>query len=142
MTTGTGCVFCAMDPQTLIEESEYALAVYPRDAIKPGHIIIAVKQHVTSFEALTGAQAADLFALARRIAARALPMLGAEKFYTVSIADLVPHFHLHLLPRMPGDAPIGPCVMGDSGWKAAVGSPVSDQQISELARALRQPPRP
>jgi diadenosine tetraphosphate (Ap4A) HIT family hydrolase len=134
------CVFCNPDPRDIIEETGHALALYSADAIKPGHLIIAVKEHVTFFEELSDAQAADLFALARRTAAAAQHAVGAEKYYTVSIADLVPHFHLHLLPRMSGDAPIGPYVMGDAGWRSVVGREVAVAARNELIAKLRARP--
>lgn len=131
------CVFCNPAPQDIIEQTDHAMALYTTDAIKPGHIIIAAKQHVTSFEALSDAQAADLYALAARTAARAVKVFGAEKYYTASIADLVPHFHLHLLPRMPGDAPLGPFVMGDAGWKSDVGRSVSHAERRSVLDLLK-----
>ena len=50
---------------------------------------------------------------------------------------MAPHFHLHLLPRMPRDAPLGPHVMGREGWAGAVGAPVPGDQALWLIRALR-----
>ena len=131
------CVFCGFDKKYVIEETEYSIATYSKDAIKKGHIILAVKEHVTTFTDLKPEQASDLFELALRTAKRAEKTIGAEKYYTVSIADMVRHFHLHLLPKMPGDPPIGHHIMGDDGWKGEVAAPPPENEILELIKLLQ-----
>lgn len=137
MSDAPTCVFCNPNPGDIIEETGHALALCTADAIKPGHIIIAAREHVTAFEDLSGEQAADLYTLAARTAARARAVFGAQKYYTVSIADMVPHFHLHLLPRMPGDAPIGPFIMGGDGWQGAAGRAVTDAERRHAIERLK-----
>jgi diadenosine tetraphosphate (Ap4A) HIT family hydrolase len=132
------CVFCGFDPNYIIEETEYSIATYSKDAIKKGHIILAVKEHITTFTDLKPRQVSDLFELALRTAKRAEEIVGAEKYYTVSIADMVKHFHLHLLPKMSGDAQIGPHIMSDAGWKGEVGARQTDEEILELVGLLKK----
>jgi diadenosine tetraphosphate (Ap4A) HIT family hydrolase len=134
---GNECVFCGFDKQYVIEETEYSIATYSMDAIRKGHIILAVKEHVTTFTDLKPAQAADIFELALRTAKRAEEIIGAEKYYIVSIADMVRHFHVHLLPKMPGDPPIGRHIMGDEGWKGQVGETLAEKDIIEFIKIMR-----
>jgi len=121
-----------MDRKYVIEETEHSIAVYSNDAIKKGHIILASKEHVKTFTDMKPEQAADLFELALRTARRAEKIVGAEKYYIVSIADMVRHFHVHLLPKMPGDAPIGRHIMSDAGWKGEVGDPPGEIEIADF----------
>jgi diadenosine tetraphosphate (Ap4A) HIT family hydrolase len=129
------CVFCNFDRSFILEESTHSFAAYFGCAIKKGHIVVALKEHVTSLPDLSQEQAGDLMQLASRVARKAAPLAGCEKFYLVSIADETPHYHVHLLPRMSGDAPIGPHVMGESGWRGEVGQAVDEAEIIEFIAA-------
>ena len=132
------CVFCNFNSGFIIEETAHSIATYSRDAIKRGHIIVAVKEHVTTFTGLSAEQAGDLFALALRVARRAEGMIGAEKYYVVSIADMVRHYHVHLLPKMKDDPPLGRHIMGDGGWRGETGPAPTDEEIAEFIGAFRR----
>ncbi|RJP56153.1 MAG: HIT family protein [Candidatus Auribacter fodinae] len=132
------CVFCQPDKRYVIADSVYSVAVcFPDAVIKRGHFVVAVKDHVTSFTDLSPEQASDLMSFAARLAKKAEALVRAEKYYLVAIADQVRHFHLHLLPKMPGDAPIGKHIMSDSGWKAEVGECVSPDAIQDFICMLK-----
>ncbi|HOY63013.1 MAG TPA: HIT family protein [bacterium] len=138
MSEKTGCVFCDFDSRHIIAESELAFAAHFDCAIKPGHIVVALKEHVESLAAMSPEQAADIMRLAARVSRAAERVAGCEKFYLVSIADAVPHYHIHLLPRMMGEAPLGPCIMGDSGWKGEVGAAVGEEEIARFVASCRE----
>lgn len=138
MTETKKCVFCEYNKDRVLEETALSVALCNDDAIKPGHIVLAVKEHVDSFSKLSAEQAADIFALAARAAAVGEQLCGAKKYYVVAIADMVRHFHIHLLPKMPGEPPIGHHVMGDDGWKGEVRNPVSQEEIEGFVRKFRE----
>lgn len=128
-TRKNDCLFCNFDKTFVIEESEYAFASYFNCAVRPGHIVIALKEHVTSLSRLTTGQAGDIMQLAAKTARKAEPLVGCEKFYLVSIADETPHYHLHLMPKMPGDPGIGRHIMSQQGWSGEVGQPVNQAEL-------------
>ena len=138
MADGGDCVFCNFDKKFVLEESAHSFAAYFDCAIKPGHIVIALKEHVETLAGLSPEQAADMMQLASRVAKKAEALTGCEKFYLVSIADVTPHYHLHLLPKMPGDAPIGPHFMGDTGWRGEVGEAVTADDIDAFIAAYKK----
>jgi len=131
------CVFCNFDDSRIIERSEFCFAAYFDCAIKKGHIVIAVKEFVTSLSKLKPEQAADLMRLAVQVAAKAERLIGNEKYYLVSIADETPHYHIHLLPKMKDDVPIGSHIMSDSGWKGSVGDPPVSDDITDFISEYR-----
>lgn len=137
MGSKSDCVFCEFDRQFVIEETDHAFAAYFKCAVRPGHIVIALKEHVTSLSRLIPAQAGDMMQLAAAVARKAEPLAGCEKFYLVSIADETPHYHLHLLPKMPGGPGLGGYVMGAGGWGGAAGSPVDEQSILKFISLYR-----
>ena len=76
--------------------------------ISPGHTLIVPKRHVASFFDLTPEERADLLALLD--AAKAdLDRELSPQGYNIGINDgaaagqTVPHLHIHLIPRFPGD---------------------------------------
>lgn len=132
------CVFCNFDGRFVLDENAHAFAAYFDCAIKPGHIVVALKDHVTAIADLSPEQAADIMTLAAAVAKKALPLVGCLKFYLVSIADETPHYHLHLLPRMEDDPPIGAHIMGDAGWKGSVGKTVAEEEIAEFIERYKR----
>ncbi len=134
----TKCVFCNFDSRYIIEESEFCFAAYFNCAIKKGHIVIALKEHVTSLSRLNREQAAELMRLAAKVAAKAEHLIGSEKYYLISIADETPHYHIHLLPKMKGDAPIGVHIMGEDGWKGRVSENVGESDITAFVSEYRK----
>ncbi|MDX9702139.1 MAG: HIT family protein [Candidatus Auribacterota bacterium] len=136
--TATPCVFCNPDKRYIIEEREHCIAVcFPESAIKKGHFVVAAKEHVTSLSSLNPLQSAQILVTAVDIAKKAEVILGAEKYYMAAIADQVRHFHIHLLPKMHGDTPIGSHIMSDTGWKGQTGEPVPAGYIESFISALK-----
>lgn len=131
------CVFCNFDDSYILESNDNAFAAYFDCAIRPGHIVVALKDHVVSLSDLSTAQASDLMTLAARVAKKAEQLSAIEKYYLVSIADQTPHYHIHLLPKKTGDTPLGPSVMGDQGWKGDVGESVSEASIKDFVASYR-----
>lgn len=131
------CVFCAFDPRYIIEENVHSFGAYFSSSIKRGHIIVALKDHICGFSYLSDEQVRGVFSLAHRLAKKAQALIGAEKYYIASIADVVPHFHVHLLPRMAGDPSIGPFIMGDTGWKGQVGQAIHPDELLNFIKSMQ-----
>jgi histidine triad (HIT) family protein len=76
--------------------------------VNPGHVLIALKQHVESIFALDDAQAAAAFRTAARVS-RAIGEAFAPQGLSVYQANgkaagqTVFHFHIHLVPRHEAD---------------------------------------
>lgn len=76
--------------------------------VVPGHVLISPKRVVARFSELSPEEVADLWSLAQRVGAAIEPHAGAHAL-TLAIQDgpaagqTVPHVHVHVLPRRPGD---------------------------------------
>ncbi len=134
----TECLFCKFDHRYIIAENEHAFATYFPRAIKIGHLVVAVKSHKPTFTDITKEEAQSVISLALTVANKAQEMTGAQKYYVVSIGDMDHHFHFHLFPKKPGDAPMGKYIMLDSGWKGEVGETVTAEQVSEFIHEIRR----
>lgn len=113
------CALCSWPVEELLVSSAESKAFFVRQPARPGHVAVATRRHVLSLADLTPSEAADLFALAREVAAAAAPVLAAEKFYLAAVADVDPHFHVHLLPKVAGERPLGPFLFSETGWQGS-----------------------
>ncbi len=68
-------------------------------AVLPGWLILKLLRHVTSLAELTVAEAAALGPLLARLTAALEAETGAERVYSVLLAEAVTHVHFHLIPR-------------------------------------------
>lgn len=133
------CPLCAFETRHILcEEGPVSAALYPPDAVRPGHLLVYPTAHREGFTALTEEEAEGIFRLGRKLALAMESITGAEKTYLVAIGDVNPHFHLHLLPKLPGDASIGPFVMGPEGWRSKIHQPASEEAAQEFMAQLRQ----
>ncbi|OQR87623.1 hypothetical protein ACHHYP_08503 [Achlya hypogyna] len=89
-------------------ESAHAVALVNLKPIVPGHVLVIPKRRIDRFTHLDSDEVADLWQTAQTIARRIEAHYNAPSF-TFSIQDgraagqTVPHVHIHLLPRRPGD---------------------------------------
>jgi diadenosine tetraphosphate (Ap4A) HIT family hydrolase len=102
------CPFCSLTAERVVQDSEHAVVIRDGFPVSPGHTLIIVKRHVASFFEVTDAERVDLMSLlaaARNDLDRQFDPAG----YNIGINDgaaagqTVPHLHIHLIPRYPGD---------------------------------------
>lgn len=68
-------------------------------AVLPGWLILKPLRHLESLGELTPAEAAALGPLLARVTAALEAVTGAERVYSVLLAEAVRHLHFHLIPR-------------------------------------------
>ncbi|MBC7222086.1 HIT family protein [Candidatus Bipolaricaulota bacterium] len=106
------CPFCRIAQGQLfahlLYEDDRVLAFLDAEPMVPGHTLVVPKAHVERFTELPEEEASRIFAVAVRVGRALQEALGAPGF-TVGLNDGrvagqgVPHVHLHLIPRFPGD---------------------------------------
>ena len=126
------CIFCNFEEKYIIKETDLAIATYFPRAIKKGHFVVAVKDHLPTFTDVSSEQAKAVIELALEVSKVMEKLTGAEKTYIAAIGDKDLHFHIHLFPKLKTDAPMGIHIMTDAGWKAKVGQEVLDHEVQEL----------
>jgi histidine triad (HIT) family protein len=95
-------------PASVIYEDDLTLAFMDLGHVNPGHTIVATKPHIADIYGLDDTLAAAVFRTATRLA-QALKNVMQPAGLTLLQANgaagwpTVFHFHLHLLPRHPGD---------------------------------------
>ncbi|HEX2065373.1 MAG TPA: HIT family protein [Candidatus Thermoplasmatota archaeon] len=106
------CLFCAIAagrvPSAELYQDERAFAFLDINPLAPGHALVVPKAHAERLEAAAPADATAVLAAAQRL----LPVLAAETGspdFTLAFnngpaaGQEVPHLHLHVVPRRPGD---------------------------------------
>lgn len=91
-----------------IAENELVFAFLTNIPITPGHTLISPKRVVTSIDELTNEEWAATRNLLLVVKKALKDTFGAEGFNCAwnegkNYGQSVPHFHLHVVPRTPGD---------------------------------------
>lgn len=108
-----GCVFCRILsgslPASVVLEDEETVAFLDISPITPGHTLVVPRGHAASLAELEPETGAAVFQTAMRIAAAlrttTLQVDGVNLLLSDGAAagQEVPHVHLHVVPRFPGD---------------------------------------
>jgi diadenosine tetraphosphate (Ap4A) HIT family hydrolase len=131
------CVICNLPKNTIVWDNQYGFVSFWPQAMKPGHLVIALKEHKPDLQDLTIDELQAITQLMHKAASRLQVVFSPAKIYTLSVGDIMPHFHFHQIPRLKTESPVGPYIFGDNGWRPNVFSTVSDDQRQELVRTLR-----
>jgi diadenosine tetraphosphate (Ap4A) HIT family hydrolase len=104
------CPFCQLPPARIVRERASAVLVWDAWPLSPGHALVIPRRHIGSWFDTTEPERADMLALLDE--AKALvAQQHAPAGWTIGINDgpaagqTVPHLHMHLIPRHPGDTP-------------------------------------
>ena len=95
-------------PAAKVYEDEHTIAFMDAGQVNPGHVLVATKKQVETVLELDDELAGALFRTAARVA-RAVQREFRPDGITLLQANrpagwqTVPHVHLHVLPRHPGD---------------------------------------
>jgi ATP adenylyltransferase len=106
----TGCVFCAIEPDQVIDENDYAFLIRDRYPVKPLHSLVIPKRCVSDQLALEPAEILAVQDLVVRAtdAIRALDPTVAGFNVGSNIGAVagqkVFHAHIHVIPRRAGDS--------------------------------------
>ena len=118
------CIFCKIVagelPATKIHEDERTLAFMDINPWTRGHALVIPKAHATDLGEIGDEDLAAVASVARQIALRARDRLGAEganllNSFGAAAWQTVFHFHMHVIPRYPGDGMQLPAKPGAGG---------------------------
>ena len=104
------CPFCTGYGERLAFEEALLLAIWDKDPLSPGHLLLVPRRHVEGwFDASAEEQAA--LSLATTRARTVIEQQYAPDAYNIGInsgaaaGQTVFHLHVHLIPRYQGDSP-------------------------------------
>ena len=106
------CVFCriaaGVHPAEIVYQDERVIAFLDINPLNPAHTLVIPKAHVERLSDLPAELTGPLLTAAARVAKAAQEALGAAGVNLVlndgrAAGQAVPHLHLHVVPRFPGD---------------------------------------
>lgn len=102
------CPFCSIASARIVDSDDLAFTVRDAYPVSTGHTLIIPRRHVPSFFQIDDAERQSMLVLLSA-AKKELDRLFHPTGYNVGINDgadagqTVPHLHIHLIPRYPGD---------------------------------------
>ena len=106
------CVFCDIvhgtSPASWVYQDDTVVAFMDVQPITQGHMLVLPREHAVLMTDLNEPAAMRTFKVARKLAAVARLTLGASGVNMLvmdgeAAYQDVPHFHVHVIPRYPGD---------------------------------------
>ncbi len=131
------CIFCRIvrgeEEAALVYEDDTYLAFMDIQPINPGHILVLPKVHQETVFDMAPEEAGALFARAARLAAAVKEAMGADGINIGqnngrAAQQIVPHVHVHVIPRYADDSPAG-------RWPSRTAVPHAE--LEGLAQAIR-----
>jgi len=104
------CPFCSLDPSRIVAENETAVAIRDAYPIAEGHTLVIPRAHILSIFELPPEQQAALWHSVAEVRSRLAQQYGTASFNIglndgLAAGQTVPHAHIHVIPRRPGDVP-------------------------------------
>src|SRR6202171_4964262 len=106
------CIFCEIlrgdSPASFTYEDDSVVAFMDVQPITRGHMLVVPREHAVLMSDLNETVAMRSFRVARKLSSIVRSSLGASGV-NLFVADGevafqdVPHFHVHVIPRYPGD---------------------------------------
>jgi diadenosine tetraphosphate (Ap4A) HIT family hydrolase len=102
------CPFCTMPPDRMVEAGEHAFVVLDIYPVAPGHSLIVARRHVGEVFELAEVEIAEMLRLIRSTRER-IERSHQPAGYNIGVnvgvhaGQTVPHVHIHVIPRYPGD---------------------------------------
>lgn len=105
-----GCVFCKIVagtiPANVVYEDKNVIAFLDIDPLFPGHVLLCPREHYSTLTDLPVALAGPMMEKAQVMAAAVETAVDAEGTFVAinnRVSQLVPHLHIHVVPRRRKD---------------------------------------
>ena len=95
------CLICARQKNSTIPifESDHWVIRHSIETNILGYVLIEAKRHFLDLSEATDTEAESYGPLLKRVCGALRTLLPAQRVYTITLAEVVPHFHVHVIPR-------------------------------------------
>ncbi len=113
---GKPCIFCAVvrgeAPAAVVVDDGNVAAIMDIHPINPGHVLVMPRRHYHHVLEMSGVKVGQLYRAVHRVASAVHRAVGADGLNIgqnngASAAQIVPHVHVHIVPRFYGDSSDG-----------------------------------
>ncbi len=129
------CIFCKIAAKDIksatVYEDETAIAFMDVNPASPGHTLVIPKKHAQTISEMSADELGNLFRAVSKVAAAIKKALNPEGINILqnngsAAGQVVPHVHVHIIPRKSGDGLLTP-------WKP---QPAGDE-LAEIAARIK-----
>ena len=133
----TDCIFCKIVageiPATRVFENEHALAFLDINPTNPGHTLVVPKAHAENIDDIPDETICALAPVVKKVAGAVKKAVKADGINLIqnngrAAGQIVPHFHIHVVPRFDGD--------GFRHWKGVPYKTGEAEQVAEKIKAV------
>lgn len=101
--SGNTCIFCNIvngkEKSNKLWENERFAVILDAFPVSEGHVLIIPKGHKKDILDLSESETSEIFNIARKSAKIIIKQLEADTVNVVTAPSVVPHFHIHVIPR-------------------------------------------
>ncbi len=95
------CPLCSSLNENIIYQDNFLRVILVDDI--PGYIRIITQKHIKEFSELSDEEAINLMLTVKKIEKVLIDELNPEKVNIASLGNMVPHLHIHIIPRFKND---------------------------------------
>ena len=95
------CPLCRPVNENVIFQNDFFRIILVDEI--PGYLRIITQKHVKEFSELTDEEAVELTLLTKKIEQIMIKTLRPDKINIASLGNMVPHLHIHVIPRFKND---------------------------------------
>jgi histidine triad (HIT) family protein len=131
------CLFCGIVagdiPADIVDSDDRTVAFMDINPATRGHALVVPRKHAADLMEIEPSELEAVATAAQRLAKRMKTVLKPAGFNTLNSCgpaawQTVFHFHMHVVPRYPGDPLVLP-------WKPTPGEPAELHAVAEELRA-------
>ena len=95
------CPLCNPKNEEIIYKNDLFRVILVNEI--PGYIRVIANKHIKEFSELNDKEAIDIMLAVKKIEKKMLEFLRPDKINIASLGNMVPHFHIHIIPRYEND---------------------------------------
>jgi diadenosine tetraphosphate (Ap4A) HIT family hydrolase len=100
MQSNQPCPICDRQKNTQpIFQNEHWVDRHSAETNIVGYVLIEAKRHFLDMADATDAESASYGEILQRVTKAIRRLVPAERIYTFTLGEVVPHFHVHVIPR-------------------------------------------
>ena len=95
------CPLCSPLNKDIIYQNDFLRVILVDDI--PGYIRVITQKHIKEFSDLKDEEAVNLMLTVKKIEKILIDELNPDKVNIASLGNMVPHLHIHIIPRFQND---------------------------------------
>ena len=128
------CPLCNTQQENIIFKNSFLRVILVDDI--PGYIRIITNKHIKEFSDLSDEEAIKITLLTKKIEKIIIDTLNPDKINIATLGNMVPHLHIHIIPRFINDPWWPGATFCDK--KRKFNYPISKSQIDTLINLIKE----